>query len=106
MIEDWDYDDDWDSQKLAHSVCGEVTRIKKLLMDLHKRIDETLYPEGFLSILEYLHETKEILLDIENTFFSYRRQRTFRAIMPCYPEFIQELIAGDQQEQKKEEDND
>jgi len=51
-----------------------------MLMGLHNRINESLHPEGFLTILETLHETKEIILDMENTFFSHRRKRAFRAM--------------------------
>ena len=77
-----DYEDDWDSQKLAHTIYQRLRRLNRMLMGLHNRINENLHPEGFLTILETLHETKEIILDMENTFFSHRRKRTFRKAMP------------------------
>ncbi len=78
-MSDWNYEDNPDSCS-AERLSERLREINRLLMGLHSEISAYFHPEAFLTILETLHETKEIILDIENTFFSHRRKRAFRAM--------------------------
>ncbi len=97
-----DYEDDFLSQALVYSVCRRITRMNGLLMGIHAQIDETLHPEAFLSILDPLQEMKEIILDIERTFFSYRNRRLLGEAMPR-SDFIHTIMKQAKEEKKSDD---
>jgi hypothetical protein len=84
----WDYEDDLHSQKIAHWGREEIRKVNDGLNALHSNMTPSLHDEGMLEILAELQVTKEITLDMEQTYFRYRKLRKFSSAMPQDSELI------------------
>jgi len=88
MMNPWDYEDDLHSQQLVRWGRKAIRRVNDILNTLHKKMTPSLHEEGVLEILAELQVTKEITLDIEQTYFRQRKLRKWSSAMPKESELI------------------
>jgi hypothetical protein len=88
----WDYEEDMHSQKIARWGRGEIRKVNDVLNALHSNMTPSLHDEGMLEILAELQVTKEIALDMEQTYFRYRKLRKFSSVLPKDSESITNFI--------------
>ncbi len=81
-MSNWNYEDDLHSQQLVRWGCEQIRKVNDVLNALHRNITPSFHDEGMLEILAELQITKEITLDMEQTYFRYRKLRKFEAVMP------------------------
>ena len=92
MMSDWDYEDDLHSQDTVVWGRKAIRRVNKILNTLHSKMIPSLHEESALEILAELQVTKEITLDMEQTYFRYRKLKKWSSVLSQDSERIADFM--------------